>query len=89
DFEKIKKSRILLRQVMIRILSISGTSASWQSLAKPIDTPSYKTVREYSELLADSFLMAILYFLEKNKKSANPNKGKKFFHTSQLSCLGF
>jgi len=84
DFEKIKKSRILLRQVLIRILSISGTPASWQSLARPIDTPSYKTVREYSEHLADSFLMAILYFLEKNKKSANPNKGKKFYFSDPL-----
>ena len=84
DFEKIKKSRILLRQVLIRILSISGAPASWQSLAKPIDTPSYKTVREYSELLADSFLLAIMYFLEKNKKVANPNKGKKFYFSDPL-----
>jgi predicted AAA+ superfamily ATPase len=84
DFEKIKKSRILLRQVLIRILSISGTPASWQSLARTIDTPSYRTVREYSELLADSFLMAIIYFLEKNKKLANPNKGKKFYFSDPL-----
>ena len=84
DFEKMKKSRILLRQVLIRILSISGTPASWQSLARPIDTPSYKTVREYTELLADSFLMAVLYFLEKNKKLANPNKGKKFYFPDPL-----
>ena len=84
DFEKIKKSRILLRQVLIRILSISGSPASWQSLAKSIDTPSYKTVREYSELLGDSFLMAIIYFLERNKKLANPNKGKKFYFSDPL-----
>ena len=84
DFEKIKKSRILLRQVLIRILSISGSPVSWQSLAKSVDTPSYKTVREYSELLADSFLMAIMYFLEKNKKVANPNKGKKFYFSDPL-----
>lgn len=84
DFEKIKKSRILLRQVLIRILSISGSPVSWQGLAKSVDTPSYKTVREYSELLADSFLMAIMYFLEKNKKVANPNKGKKFYFSDPL-----
>ena len=87
DFEKIKKSRILLRQVLIRILSISGSPASWQSLAKTIDTPSYRTVREYSELLADSFLMAIVYFLEKNKRLANPNKGKKFYFSDPLILI--
>ncbi|MBW2342373.1 MAG: ATP-binding protein [Deltaproteobacteria bacterium] len=84
DFEKIKKSRILLRQVLARIFAVSGTPVSWQGLAKSIDTPSYRTVREYSELLADSFLMAILYFLEKNRKTANPNKRKKFYFSDPL-----
>jgi len=79
DFEKAKKSRILLKQVLVRILSIGGSPVSWQSLAKTIDTPSYNTVREYSELLADSFLLTILYFLERSKKMANPNKMKKFY----------
>ena len=84
DFEKMKKSRILLRQVLVRILSLGGSPVSWQSLAKAIDTPSFNTVREYSELLADSFLLIILYFLERNKKMANPNKGKKFYFFDPL-----
>ena len=84
DFEKAKKSRILLKQVLVRILSIGGSPISWQSLAKTIDTPSYNTVREYSELLADSFLLTILYFLERNKKMANPNKMKKFYFFDPL-----
>ncbi len=84
DFEKMKKSRILLRQVLIRILSLGGAPVSWQSLAKTIDTPSYNTVREYSELLADSFLLTIIYFLERNRKIANPNKGKKFYFFDPL-----
>ena len=53
-------------------------------LAKTIDTPSYNTVREYIELLADSFLVSILYFLDRNKKVANPNKGKKFYFIDPL-----
>lgn len=84
DFEKVKKSRIILKQVLTRILSVGGTPVSWQSLAKTIDTPSYNTVREYSELLADSFLLAILYFLDRNKRAANPNKGKKFYFIDPL-----
>ncbi len=84
DFEKVKKSRILLKQVLTRILSVGGAPVSWQSLAKTIDTPSYNTVREYSELLADSFLLTILYFLDRNKRSANPNKGKKFYFIDPL-----
>ena len=84
DFEKAKKSRILLKQVLVRILSLGGSPVSWQSLAKTIDTPSYNTVREYSELLADSFLLAIIYFLERNKKLANPNKRKKFYFFDPL-----
>ncbi|MBW2029783.1 MAG: ATP-binding protein [Deltaproteobacteria bacterium] len=84
DFEKIKKSRILLRQVLVRMLGISGNPTSWQGLAKSVDTPSYRTVREYSEVLADSFLVAILYFLEKNRRRANPNKQKKFYFSDPL-----
>ena len=84
DFEKVKRSRILLRQVLIRILAVLGTPTSWQGLAKSVDTPSYRTVREYCELLADSFLMAIIYFLEKNRKTANPNKQKKFYFSDPL-----
>jgi predicted AAA+ superfamily ATPase len=84
DFEKMKKSRILLRQVLVRILSLGGAPVSWQNLAKTIDTPSYNTVREYSELLADSFLLSIIYFLERNKKIANPHKGKKFYFFDPL-----
>ena len=41
-------------------------------------------MREYSELLADSFLLAILYFLDRNKRAANPNKGKKFYFIDPL-----
>ena len=85
DFEKAKKSRILLKQVLVRILFTGGTPVSWQSLAKTIDTPSYNTVREYSELLADSFLLTIIYFLEKNRRIANPNKRKKFYFFDPLS----
>jgi predicted AAA+ superfamily ATPase len=68
----------------IQVLSIGGTPVSWQSLAKTIDTPSYNTVREYSELLADSFLLAIFYFLDRNKRAANPNKRKKFYFIDPL-----
>jgi predicted AAA+ superfamily ATPase len=68
----------------IQVLSIGGTPVSWQSLAKTIDTPSYNTVREYSELLADSFLLAIFYYLDRNKRAANPNKRKNFYFIDPL-----
>jgi predicted AAA+ superfamily ATPase len=84
DFEKTKKSRILLKQTLVRIMSIGAAPVSWQNLAKTIDTPSYNTVREYTELLADSFLLMILYFLDRSKKRANANKRKKFYFFDPL-----
>lgn len=45
------------------------------------------TIIGNAELLADSFLMAIVYFLEKNKRLANPNKGKKFYFCDPLIMI--
>lgn len=79
DFEKLKKSRVILRQMLRRVFETVGSSLSWQRLAHGTDVPSYNTARDYVELLADNFLMNIIYFYDPKKQSANPNKGKKFY----------
>lgn len=84
DFEKIKRSRVILKQVLRRLYETSQTSVSWQGLAKSVDVPSYKTVREYVDILADGFLVGILYFLDRNKLVSRPGKGKKFHFIDPL-----
>ena len=56
DFEKLGKNRVILNQIIRRLYFTYTTPISWQSLGKRVDVASYNTIREYTELLADSFL---------------------------------
>ena len=84
DFEKLGKNRVILYQIINRLYSTYTAPLSWQSLGKGIDVASYNTTREYTELLADSFLVTILYFLDRKNRRASNKKNKKFYATDPL-----
>jgi len=84
DFEKLGKNRVILDQIIRRLYRIYTTPVSWQSLGKGVDVASYNTTREYTELLADSFLVAILYFLDRKNRQASNKKNKKFYAADPL-----
>jgi len=84
DFEKLGKNRVTLNQIIRRLYFTYTTPISWQSLEKGVDVASYNTTREYTELLADSFLVAVLYFLDRKNRQASNKKNKKFYATDPL-----
>ncbi len=84
DFEKLRKNRVILNQILRRLYFTYTTPISWQSLGKGVDVASYNTTREYTELLADSFLVTILYFLDRKNKQASNKKNKKFYASDPL-----
>ena len=84
DFEKLGKNRVTLNQIIRRLYLTYTTPISWQSLGKSVDVASRNTTREYVELLADSFLVTILYFLDRKNRQASNKKNKKFYTVDSL-----
>jgi hypothetical protein len=84
DFEKLGKNRVTLNQIIRRLYLTYTTPISWQSLGKSVDGASRNTTREYVELLADSFLVTILYFLDRKNRQASNQKNKKFYIVDSL-----
>ncbi|MDZ7360528.1 MAG: ATP-binding protein [candidate division KSB1 bacterium] len=79
DFEKWRKDRITLRDISRRILASLSTPLSWNGLAQDAGGIAANTAKEYVQLLADSYLLYILEFLNKGRKSASPNKNRKLY----------
>ena len=79
DFEKLKKDRIILRNIIRQTLDTLATPISWNGLAQDLGSVSVNTVKEYVQLLADSFSIFILEFLEKDHQRASARKNKKLF----------
>ncbi|MDZ7261034.1 MAG: ATP-binding protein [candidate division KSB1 bacterium] len=79
DFEKLRKDRIILRNIIRHLLDTLSTPISWNGLARDLGSISGNTVKEYVQLLADSYLLYILEFLEKGRQQPNVRKNKKLF----------
>jgi len=73
-----------LNQIIRRLYLTYTTPISWHSLGKSVDGASRNTTREYVELLADSFLVTILYFLDRKNRQASNKKNKKFYAVDSL-----
>jgi hypothetical protein len=79
DFEKWRKDRITLRDISRRILASLATPLSWNGLAQDAGGIAANTAKEYVQLLADSYLLYILEFLDKDRQAARPNKNRKLY----------
>jgi hypothetical protein len=79
DFEKWRKDRIILRNLSRRILASLSTPVSWSGLAKDAGDLSTNTAKDYVQLMADSYLLYILEFLDKGRQAPQPNKNRKLY----------
>lgn len=79
DFEKWRKDRITLRNISRRILASLATPLSWNGLAKDAGDIAPNTAKEYVQLLADSYMLYILEFLDKGKQAPRPSKNRKLY----------
>lgn len=79
DFEKWRKDRVILRDISRRVLASLATPLSWNGLAQDAGGIAVNTAKEYVQLLADSYLLYILEFLDKDRQAARPNKNRKLY----------
>lgn len=84
DIEKQRRSRNILRNLFTRTVLTEGTPQSWQGLARDAGIGSPNTALDYAEILADSFLLYILYALNRESKTATPRKDKKLYFADPL-----
>ena len=79
DFEKWRKDRITLRNLSRHILASLSTPLSWNGMAQDVGGIASNTAKEYTQLLADSYMLYILEFLDKGKQTSRPNKNRKLY----------
>jgi predicted AAA+ superfamily ATPase len=79
DFEKWRKDRIILRNLSRRILASLSTPVSWSGLAKDAGDIATNTAKDYVQLMADSYLLYVLEFLDKGKQAPRPGKNRKLY----------
>ncbi|MDO8674288.1 MAG: ATP-binding protein [Dehalococcoidia bacterium] len=70
----------LLERVVLNL----GSPSSWNALAEEMAVGKEHTAKEYADVLADSFLLLVVHFLDLAKRSPAPKKGKKLYPTDPL-----
>lgn len=82
DIERSSRSRVRALRLLGRVVSSLGSPFSWTSLAIDMDV-TRPIAEEYAKLLADSFLLFIVYFRDLAGRS-QPRKEKKLYATDPL-----
>lgn len=83
DFEKKKKSRIILDQVLSRVNQISGTAITWEAFAKPITATKIVT-RQYVDELCENYLLADVECIDLARAQRSPRKPRKLYWIDPL-----
>ncbi|MBI5036443.1 ATP-binding protein [Candidatus Micrarchaeota archaeon] len=84
DIVKWGKQEKILSQVLRTAILKQGTPVSWEAFAKEAEIKSHLTVSSYVEDLENMFVFSLLYFLDRNKKTADYNKNKKIYFFDPL-----
>lgn len=84
DVERWGRDRNTALKLLERVVMNLGAPSSWNGLAEEMAVGKEITAKEYSDLLADSFLLLVLYFLDMARKAPAPKKRKKLYPTDPL-----
>ncbi|OIN97659.1 hypothetical protein AUJ66_02445 [Candidatus Desantisbacteria bacterium CG1_02_38_46] len=84
ELEKWGKSYAYTFGTLRKIKESLTTPLSWDNLARGSGIVGGTTAKDYAELLAESFLLFILYFLDPSKRKQRPVKGKKIYFADPL-----
>ena len=71
------KKETYMAQVVRRLIETMGTRVSWKALWKGTDLGSHHTVAEYVDVLESSFVVSIIYQLDRSKNAPDYSKDKK------------
>jgi uncharacterized protein len=84
DVERSGRDRNTALKLLERTVLNLGSPSSWNALAEEMAAGKEHTAKEYTDVLADSFLLLVLHFLDVAKRSPAPKKGKKLYPTDPL-----
>lgn len=79
DIEKVKKSRIIAKNIFSAIMDSLGSTISWNKLAKKSGDISTNTLIDYVNTFSDSFTLYYVEHFNMTKQSGNPAKEKKLY----------
>jgi hypothetical protein len=83
DIRDLGRSGVSTLKLLERINRSLGTPLSWESLAGDMDVDR-TTAREYVELLAESFLLLMLYRWETSGRGLSPRRQRKVYFADPL-----
>lgn len=83
DFEKRKKSRVILDQVLTRMNLTTGTAVTWEAFAKTI-TATKVIVRQYLDELCENYLLLDVECIDLARNHAAPRKPRKLYWVDPL-----
>lgn len=84
DVERWGRDRNTALKLLERVVLNLGSPSSWTGLADEMAVGKEITAKEYADLLADSFLLLVLHYLDMAKKAPAPKKRKKLYPTDPL-----
>ncbi|MFO7929077.1 MAG: DUF4143 domain-containing protein, partial [Candidatus Humimicrobiaceae bacterium] len=79
EIEKIKKSRMISKNIFYSIMDSLGSTISWNKLAKKSGNISTNTLIDYVNTFSDSFTLYYVEHFNMNKRTGNPAKKKKVY----------
>lgn len=82
DIDRWRRNRIKTLRLLARAVTSLGAPLSWKSLADDMDVTG-PIAEEYAQLLADAFLLFIVYFRDLSGR-AQPRKEKKLYAIDPL-----
>ncbi len=83
DFEKRKKSRIILDQVLARVNQVSVSAVTWETFAKPINATKV-IVRQYVDELCENYLLMDVECIDLARNQRSPKKPRKLYWIDPL-----
>ncbi len=84
DIQKVGRDTVAVLKLLERTGRSLGSTVSWQSLVQAMDVGSANTAREYVNLLAESFVLLVVYFWDLSDNSLNPKKQRKIYYIDPL-----
>jgi uncharacterized protein len=79
EIEKVKKSRMISKNILSAIMDSLGSTISWNRLTKKSGSISINTLIDYVNTFSDSFTLYYMEHFNMNKQVGNPAKEKKLY----------
>lgn len=84
DLDRWGRDRLSGLKLLERTVRSLGSAVSWRTVAQDMGVASPETARDYVTLLAESFVLLVLYFWDRGGDGISLRKNKKVYFTDPL-----